>query len=247
MTKFEGKTVLITGGGTGVGRATSELLASRGAKIVVNYAHSEKDARETVETIQKAGGEAIALKANVALEQEVLKMVADAKDAFGEIHYLVNNAGMTYKIPLSDLDAVTDEIWDEIFSINLKGMFYCSRAVAPGMKKLKDCAIVNLGSTAGIGGIGSSLPYAVSKSAVHGLTRSLARALAPEIRVNCIAPGPIMTRWWKGDEERMYSISDGLLLGRVSTPEDLAELIATMLTQESLTGQIISPNNGMII
>ena len=115
------------------------------------------------------------------------------------------------------------------------------------MKNQKDCSILNMGSIAGLTGSGSSLPYAVSKAAVHCLTKSLARALAPDIRVNCIAPAAISTRWWAGEEEKMYRLSGNLPLQRISTPEDIAELICSLLFQPSMTGQIISPNNGMLI
>lgn len=114
-------------------------------------------------------------------------------------------------------------------------------------EKVKHCAILNMGSIAGITGSGSSLPYAASKGAVHCLTKSLARALAPDIHVNCIAPAAISTQWWSAEEEKMYRLSGSLPLQRISTPEDIAELICNILTQPSMTGQIISPNNGMLI
>jgi 3-oxoacyl-[acyl-carrier protein] reductase len=115
------------------------------------------------------------------------------------------------------------------------------------MKQQKMGSILNMGSIAGITGSGSSLPYAVSKAAVHGLTKSLAHALAPDIRVNCIAPAAVSTRWWKGEEEKMQRLSGHLPLQRISVPEDIADLIGAIVTQESMTGQIISPNNGMVI
>ncbi|MDF2588556.1 MAG: short-chain dehydrogenase/reductase, partial [Anaerocolumna sp.] len=154
---------------------------------------------------------------------------------------------ITKQIELSDFDAVTDDIWDQLIDVNVKGMFYCARAVAPYMKKNNKGSIINIGSIAGITGSGSSLPYAVSKAAVHGLTKSLAHALAPQIRVNCIAPAAVDTKWWKGEEEKMMRLSGHLPLQRISTPDDIAELIYAILIQESMTGQIISPNNGMVI
>ena len=116
-------------------------------------------------------------------------MIETIIQQFGTVDLLVNNASITKHIPMDDLETATEEIWDALFAVNVKGMFYCARAVAPFMKKNQKGAIVNLGSIAGQTGLGSSLPYAVSKAAVHGLTKSLARALAPDIQVNCIVPG----------------------------------------------------------
>jgi 3-oxoacyl-[acyl-carrier protein] reductase len=174
-------------------------------------------------------------------------MVQQVLSHYGTIHCLVNNASITRQIELSDLEAATDEVWKQLMDVNLMGMFYCARAVAPVMKANQIGSILNMGSIAGITGSGSSLPYAVSKAAVHGLTKSLAHALAPEIRVNCIAPAAVATRWWKGEEEKMRRLSGLLPLQRISTPEDIAGLIIAILTQDSMTGQIISPNNGMVI
>src|SRR5690606_34614441 len=110
----------------------------------------------------------------------------------------------------------TEDVWDALFNVNVKGMSYCARAVAPYMKQKCSGAIVNVGSIAGQTGLGSSLPYAVSKAAVHGLTKSLARALAPDIRVNCIVPGAVATRWWEGREEQMRQLAPRLLLQQIS-------------------------------
>lgn len=244
---FQDKIALITGGGTGVGRAVCMRLAEQGATVVVNYAHSFAEAQETVDIIQAKGGRAIAVKADVANDREVRDMVAGIQREFGTLHYLVNNASITKQIELPDLEAVSDDDWDRLFAVNVKGMFYCARAAVTLMRKQKGCSILNMGSIAGITGSGSSLPYAATKAAVHGLTKSLARALAPDIRVNCLAPAAIATRWWSGDEEKMRRLSGNLPLQRISTPEDIAELICCLLTQESMTGQIVSPNNGMVI
>lgn len=245
--KFTNKIALVTGGATGVGRAVCMDLARQGATVVLNYGHSNSAAWETVGMIQSCGGKVVAMKADVSDDGAVKEMIRNVEKEFGALHYLVNNAGITRHIELPDLEGVTDEIWDQLFAVNVKGMFYCARAAAPLMKRQKGSAILNVGSVAGITGSGSSLPYAVSKAAVHGLTKSLARALAPEIRVNCIAPAAILTPWWQGKEDKMHRLNGDLPLERVSTPEDIAGLICCLLPQESLTGQIISPNNGMVI
>jgi len=241
------KIALVTGGGTGIGRATSIALAQRGATVAVNYSRSQTDAEETVQTINNSGGRAIAIQANVSQDAAVRAMVDHIVQQFGTIDLLVNNASTTHHIPLPDLEAATDEVWDELLAVNVKGMFYCARAVAPFMKQSKQGAIVNVGSIAGITGLGSSLPYAVSKAAVHGLTKSLARALAPEIRVCSIAPGAVATRWWAGREEVMRGLSGHLPLQRISTPEDIAQFICATLEQDSITGQIITVDSGQTL
>ncbi|MBC6976094.1 glucose 1-dehydrogenase [Bacillus sp. Xin] len=241
------KVVIITGGGTGIGKASALKLASLGAKVVVNYSRSEKGALETVHEIQERGGTAIAIKANVAKKEEVETMVSQTVNLFGTVDCLVNNASITVQIPMDDLESVKDQVWDDLFSVNVKGMFHCIKAVVPYMKKQKWGAIVNMGSVAGITGLGSSVPYAATKSAIHTMTKSLAIALAPAIRVNSISPGAVDTRWWAGNEETMYQLAGNLPLQRISTPDDIAEAILFQLTQESITGQIFTIDNGQTL
>ncbi|MDQ2716887.1 MAG: SDR family NAD(P)-dependent oxidoreductase [Chloroflexota bacterium] len=244
---LQNKVALVTGGGTGIGRATCIALAARGATAAVNYSRSKTDANETVQTIKDAGGRAIAIQADVSQDGEVRAMVATIAQQFGTVDVLVNNASITRHIPLDDLEAVTEDVWDELYAVNVKGMFYCARAVAPLMKKKQQGAIVNVGSIAGLSGAGSSLPYAVSKAAVHGLTKSLARALAPEIRVCSVAPGAVATRWWAEREEIMERLSHNLLLQRISTVDDIAKIICSVLEQEAMTGQIITVDSGQTL
>lgn len=241
------KIALVTGGGTGIGRATCFALARRGATVVVNYSRSKADAEETAAFIRREDGHALAIQADVSRENEVNSMVSAIAQQFGTVDVLVNNASITRHIPLHDLDAVTQEVWDELYEVNVKGMFYCARAVAPYMRASKQGAIVNLGSIAGQTGVGSSLPYAVTKAAVHGLTKSLAHALAPDIRVNCVVPGAVATRWWAGREEQMKKLAPNLLLQRIAEPDDIAQLICAALEQEAMTGQIITVDSGQTL
>jgi 3-oxoacyl-[acyl-carrier protein] reductase len=244
---LKNKVAIVTGGGTGIGRAACLALAKRGATVAVNYSRSEADAEETARIINNDGGSASAIQADVSQDKEVREMVNTIVEQFGAIDLLVNNASITRHIPLDDLEGVTEEVWDQLFDVNVKGMYYCARAVAPFMRKNKQGAIVNLGSIAGQTGLGSSLPYAVSKAAVHGLTKSLARALAPEIRVNCVVPGAVATRWWAGREEQMKQLAPNLLLQRIATPEDIANFICSILEQEAMTGQIITVDSGQTL
>jgi 3-oxoacyl-[acyl-carrier protein] reductase len=241
-------TAIVTGGGTGIGRATCLTLASRGAIVAVNYSRSQDEAEETVRLITAAGGQALTVQANVARSQEVQAMAKYVASQTGSsIDLLVNNASITRHIAMNDLDAVTDEVWDELLGVNVKGMFHCAHAVAPYMRRKLQGAIVNVGSIAGQTGLGSSLPYAVSKAAVHGLTRSLAHALAPNIRVNAVVPGAVETRWWTGREEQMKQLAPRLLLKQISQPEDIAQLIVSVLEQEAMTGLLLTVDSGQTL
>lgn len=241
------RVAIVTGGGTGIGRATSLALTDRGAAVAVNYSRSAQEAEETARLIRDRGGRAVAVRADVSRDEEVRAMADRVADEFGSIGLLVNNAGVTRHIPMNDLEAATEEVWDELLDVNVKGMFFCARAVAPYMKRSGGGAIVNLGSIAGTTGLGSSLPYAVAKAAVHGLTRSLAKALSPDIRVNCVVPGAVATRWWEGREEQMKKLAPKLLLQRIAEPEDIARLICAALEQEAMTGQLITVDSGQTL
>lgn len=241
------KVIIITGGGTGVGKSTALKLVDAGAKVVINYSRSEKEAFKVVKEITQLGGTAFAIRANVGIKEEVNKMVFQTVKSFGTVDGLVNNASITAQIQMDDLDAITDDVWDSLFNVNVKGMFHCVKAVVPYMKKQQSGVIVNLGSVAGITGIGSSIPYAATKAAIHTMTRALAIALAPYIRVNSIAPGAVNTRWWSGNEDKMYQLAGNLPLRRISTPEDIADAILFQLTQESVTGQVFTIDNGQTL
>ncbi|WP_129703195.1 SDR family NAD(P)-dependent oxidoreductase [Priestia megaterium] len=247
MIDFKNKVFIITGGGTGIGKATALKLADMGAKLVINYSNSEKEAKKVVEKIIEKGGLAFAFKANVANEHEVNEMVYQAITQFGRLDGLVNNASITAQIPMNDLESVTDDVWDSLYDVNVKGMFHCVKAAVPHLKKQKSGAIVNVGSVAGTTGIGSSIPYAATKAAIHTMTKSLAIALAPRIRVNCISPGAVDTRWWSGNEDKMYQLAGNLPLQRISSPEDIADAILFQLKQESVTGQVFTIDNGQTL
>jgi 3-oxoacyl-[acyl-carrier protein] reductase len=245
--ELQNKVVLVTGGGTGIGRATCLALAQRGATVAVNYSRSKAEAEQTAQTIRQAGGRAFAIRADVSRDGEVREMVAAIVRECGTVDALVNNAGITRHLPFDDLEAADEEVWDELYNVNVKGMFFCARAVAPHMMRNRQGAIVNVGSIAGLTGLGSSLPYSVSKAAVHGLTKSLAHALKPFVRVNCVVPGAVATRWWAGREEQMKRLAPRLLLQRIAEPEDIARLVCAVLEQEAMTGQIVTADSGQTL
>ena len=247
MSKQERTGAIVTGGGTGIGKAISLALAKRGLAVAVVYSRSKDDAESVVAEIERGGGVALAIAADVAKDGAVKEMVARVVEEFGTLKYLVNNAGITRQLKFDDLDAIDDSAWDDLYATNVKGAFHCVRAAAPYLRKTPGAAVVNVGSIAGETGFGSSIPYATSKAALHGLTRSLARALAPAIRVNCVAPGAVATRWWAGNEEKMRALSTNLPLQRILSPEDIADVALTLLEAASMTGQIVRADSGQTL
>src|SRR5579884_1149465 len=210
---------LVTGGGTGIGRAIALALAGAGASVAVNYSRSREEAEATAQEIRAHGGRALAVRADVSQEQDVEAMV--------------------------DRVALTGEIWDRILAVNLKGAFFCSRAAA---RVMTDGRIINIGSVAGISGAGSSIAYAASKGAIHTMTKSLARALAPRITVNAIAPGLIETRWHAGREAVNARRASSFPAGRIGRPEDVAHIALALATSGNfVTGQIVVVDGGALL
>ena len=193
-----GKTAIVTGSAVGVGRATALDLARRGANVVINYSRSEDDAREALRLVEETGARGLLVKCDVSKDAQVREMVKRTVDTFGGLHVLVNNAAMTHFVAFNDLEGMKEEFWDDIYAVNVKGVFFCCRAAAPAMRESGGGAIVNIASVAGVRSIGSSMAYAASKAAVINMTIGLARVLGPDVRVNCVAPGFIETRWLRG-------------------------------------------------
>lgn len=253
MSTASSKTAIITGGATGVGRATALQLAGLGYDIAIVYSRSASEAELAVKEIVATGAKCIAIKADVANDAEVRAMVGDVVAAFGRVDVLVNGAGQTEFIPFDDLDAVADEVWDKLFRVNVVGAFHCARAVRQAMLDSGGGIIINVSSVAAQIAQGSSIPYACSKAALDNLTVSLARTLAPQIRVNAVAPGFITGRWLENGlganyEAAKAAFEASLPLHRVCDPEDVAACIVSLITGSTLvTGQTLLVDSGMMI
>jgi len=244
---LKGKTALITGAGTGIGRSVALRLAAAGADIAINYSRSKKEALQTQRKVEESGVRSLVYKADVADDGEVRAMVRKTIETLGRLDVLVNNAGVTYYVDHADLEGLKEEYWDRIMGVNVKGMFFCCRAAAGELKKRKGC-IINITSVAGLMGLGSSIAYAASKAAAISLTKSLARVMAPEVRVNSIAPGIVLTRWVEGQEDHVQRLAQGTPMGRIATAEDVSEVVYALITQAGfVTGQIIVVDGGMFI
>jgi 3-oxoacyl-[acyl-carrier protein] reductase len=240
-----GKVAIVTGGGTGIGKAVSELLAANGAHVAVNYSRSEADAETTARELQGRGVRSIAVRADVSNADDVRAMVERTVGELGRLDLLVNSAGTTKFVAFKDLDNMDDEAWDRIMRVNVKGPWLCSKAAAEPMRRAGSGAIVNISSVAGLRPGGSSIAYACSKAAVIHLTRCLALALAPEIRVNSVAPGLVLTRWhsYMSQEDRRAR-AEAAPLKRTVAPEEIATATIECLRNEAMTGQTIAIEAG---
>ncbi len=247
MTQLKRKVALVTGGGTGIGRAISIALAALSIDVAVNYSRSQQEALDTVAAIEKNGGKAVVVQANVAKDAEVRTMVQTVVEQFGQLDYLVNCAGTTVYVDMPDLEGLKPEYWDEIMDVNVKGLFSVCRAAAPHLKKTHG-SIVNITSVAGVTGMGSSIAYAASKAAAISVTKSLARVLAPEVRVNSVAPGIVLTRWVEGREAHVKKLGEHTPLGRCCSAEDVADVAVPLLVNAAMmTGQTVVVDGGAFL
>ena len=250
---IRGKAAVVTGATRGVGRATALALAQGGCHVLVNYSVSKQQAEEVAAEVAKLGVKAAPFKCDVHEDAQCRAMMDFAQKTFGRLDVLVNNAGTTQFIAHSNLDAVTDEVWDRILGVNLRGSFYCVRAARPHMEKSGGGAVVNVTSVAGVAGVGSSIPYCCSKAALNNLTVTLARALGPKIRVNAVAPGFIEGEWLKQGFGERYAQVKAVnearsVTGRVSQPDDIAAAIMSFITgSEQVTGQVLTVDGGYLI
>ena len=232
-----GKVALVTGGATGIGRSTALAFAREGMRVAIGFARSEAEAEATAREVVQAGGEALLARADVADEAQVKAIVDQIVAQWGGVDVLVNSAGTTVFADVADLDAITDEAWDRLFAVNVKGVWHCCRACAPSLKA-RGGAIVTIASVAGATGLGSSIPYSVTKGAAITLTKSLARALAPSVRVNAIAPGFVDTRWHAARPGAAQATAERVPLKRVAGPDDVAELALYLAKTPVVTGQV---------
>ncbi|PYV37023.1 MAG: oxidoreductase [Acidobacteria bacterium] len=243
--------VLVTGASSGIGQATALELGKRGYAVAVHYFHNEKGAEETLKQIREARGEAIGVKADVRHQAEVERMVEAIVERFGTIDALVNNAGsLVARVPLLEM---TQEYWNEVFTLNVNSVFYCTQAVARIMTRQKGGVIVNVSSIAGRNGGGpGAIAYAAAKGAVLTFTKGLAKELAPHgIRVNGVAPGVIQTPFHDRftSAEQMKRMVELIPLKYAGTPEETATVIAFLVSPEAryLTGETIEVNGGLLM
>ena len=244
---FADQVALVTGSGTGIGRATSLMLGREGAKVAVNYSKSRSDAEQTVDQLTAENAEGVALQADVSDDGEVRRLVDQVVERFGRLDILVNNAGVTQLVPYSELEDMTVDLWDRIMAVNARGTFLCSRAAIGAMRESGGGQIINVSSITAYTGQGSCIAYAGSKAAIVNITQALAFSQAPDIRVNCVAPGVVETRWIEGLEEFTEPHRQATPLQRLATPEDVAQTIYGLAINEYITGQTILVDGGRML
>ena len=248
---LSGKTVLVTGGASGIGLAAVEAFSRCGATVALNHLPDDTRGPAQVERLKGLGHKAIAAAGDVSQPGQAERMVASTIDALGRLDFLVNNAGTPATprpIPFAELDALTEEFWARILTTNLIGPFRCAHAAVPALRQARG-AICNTASIAGVMGSGSSIPYATSKAGLINLTRSLARTLAPEIRVNAVAPGFVDSPWNKDwPEDRKRESIGRTPLKRACKPEDIAETIFFLCAGGAMiTGQTVIVDGGLTL
>jgi 3-oxoacyl-[acyl-carrier protein] reductase len=241
---------LVTGGARGIGRATALELARHGYDVVVNYSRSGDAAAGVLRAVEELGGAGLLHRADVADETAVRAMAERIRATCGRLDALVNNAGTTTPTPQSDIDALSMDDWDRVFAVNVRGVFQVTRACLPLLKQAPAPAVVNLSSTAGLRPSAQPFPYAASKAAVANLTRTLANALGPQIRVNAVAPGWMVGEWMEealGEHyERLMARRAQLTpLKRCVTPEDAAVTIVNLIVSNPfVSGETVIIDGG---
>lgn len=239
--EIQGTVSIVTGGNGGLGQRICQALAAAGSNVAVVYAQSKDQSEEVATKLREAGVEAEAMQCDVSDAASVGALVTQVLERFGRIDILVNDAAYNKWIPFDDLDAMTLEEWDRIIATNLTGPMLTSKAVAPAMKKQGSGRIINISSVAGLTPTGSSIPYAVSKAGLNHLTRCMAVGLAPEVLVNCIAPGFLDgTRATANlDPEYQATARVASLLKRGADKDDIARQVVEFCRTDSVTGQVL--------
>ncbi|HEX3371678.1 MAG TPA: SDR family NAD(P)-dependent oxidoreductase [Candidatus Acidoferrales bacterium] len=240
---------LITGAATGIGRAAAVALAAAGYDVAINYSRSEDAARETAAQAREKGAKALLFRCDVSDDACVREMLAAVEKEFGRLDGLVNNAGTTSNIKPGDFEGMTSEEWDRVFAVNVRGMFQVTRAATPMLKAARG-SVVNTASIVGLRPGPQPLPYAASKAAVVSLTKLLALNLAPDVRVNAVAPGWMEGEWMErmlGDryDDLMARRAKSTPLRRCATAEDVAEVIVNLIVSNRfVNGEIIVIDGG---
>jgi len=242
---LENQKILVTGGSRGIGRSISLRLAEEGASIIVNYSKSNSDAKNLLDILNTDYNQNhLIIKADVSKEKDIVLLMQKIESYYGNLDVIINNAGSTNFIEHSDLKKHDSTIFDDMYKVHFRGSFLCIKHSEDLLRKSLQPSIVNIASIASITAIGSNIAYCAMKAAVVNMTKSLARALAPEVRVNAISPGLVdtdLTKNWKDYRNKQINLTP---LGSLTTPEDIANEVFHLIISPNITGQNIILDGG---
>jgi 3-oxoacyl-[acyl-carrier protein] reductase len=246
MFELSDRVAVVTGGSRGIGRSICRDLASRGASVAINYNQSKQQAEELAAEIEKAGGKAIPVRADVRRKEDCERLIAEAVDAFGKLDILVNNAGFNRDTLILRMSL---EDWDEVMELNLRAVFLCTKAALRPLMKNRWGRIINIGSVSGLAGNAGQANYAAAKSGLVGFTRAVAREMGSRnITANLIMPGLVITELTKDiRQEIVDAVKQRLLIDRLGKPEDISSCVVYLASEEAgyITGQVLPVDGGL--
>ena len=240
MDRLDGKVAIVTGSSSGIGEATARRLADLGARVVVNSSSSVEAGTAVADSLPT---ESLYVQADISDQSQGHDLIARTVDRFGRLDILVNNAGWTTRVPHTDLDALTDEIFRKTFEVNVFGTWWLTKAAMPHLRESTDGNVVTITSIAGLRPIGSSIAYAMSKATLNHMTALLAKACGP-VRVNAVAPGLVATPWTSQWEDQHAAVAATAPLRRSATPDDCAEAVIGLLRSSYVTGHVVVVDGG---
>ena len=243
MGEFSGKVAIVTGSSSGIGEAIARRLSALGAAVVINSAHSvEAGTRIAAEL----GSDALYVQADISDKTDGERLLATALERFGRIDILVNNAGWTTAVPHNDLEALTDDIFERTFDVNVTGTWRLTKAAMPHLMRSDDGNVINITSIAGVRPVGSSIAYSMAKAALNQMTRLLAKSCGP-VRVNAVAPGLVDTPWTRDWQAQHEAVKTRAPLKRSATPDDCVEAVLGLLRSRYATGHIFVVDGGLTL
>ncbi|MFK7917559.1 MAG: SDR family NAD(P)-dependent oxidoreductase [Ilumatobacter sp.] len=240
-TEFQGRVAIVTGSSSGIGEETARRLSALGATVVVNSA-SSVEAGEAISA--ELPGESSYVRADISIQQEGHALIDQTIERYGRLDFLINNAGWTTSVDHKDLDALTDDIFQKTFDVNVFGTWWLTKYAIPHLRESDDANIVNITSIAGVRPVGSSMAYSMTKAALNQMTLLLAKSYGP-IRVNAVAPGLVATPWTKDWEAMHAGVAAMAPLPRSATPDDCAEAVLALLRNKYTSGEIFVVDGGL--
>lgn len=241
--ELNGRVAIVTGSSSGIGEQIARRLSALGASVIVNSSSSVADGKKVAESLET---QSLYIQADISDKRAAMNLIDTTINRFGQLDILVNNAGWTTLIPHHDLDALTDEIFEKTFDVNVFGTWWLTKAAMPFLKSSADGNVVNITSVAGLRPIGSSIAYAMTKAALNHMTLLLAKSCSP-VRVNAVAPGLVKTPWtqdWQNQHDNVASVAP---LHRSATPDDCAEAVIGLIRNKYATGQILAVDGGLTL